>query len=109
MNSLCKLGIVALVFMSATFLRGQGPQDRDKIKTLKIAFITERLSLSSSEAEAFWPRYNAYEEKRRALQERQHREVYDKISNAGSLTEKEARNLLDLYISMEAEEEQTGT
>lgn len=105
MNNLCKLGVMTLVLMSATLLRGQGPQDRNKIKSLKIAFITERLSLSSSEAEAFWPRYNAYEDKRDALQGRQHREVYDKIKNSGSLDEKEAKNLLDLYIAMEAEEE----
>ena len=94
-----------MVLMSAALLRGQGPQDRNKIKALKIAFITERLSLSSSEAEAFWPRYNAYEDKREALQERQHREVYDKIRNLESLDEKQSKILLDRYIAMEAEEE----
>lgn len=33
----------------------------EKIQSLKIAFITERLQLTSSEAQKFWPIYNDYE------------------------------------------------
>lgn len=37
-------------------------QDRDdKIRALKIAFLTERLQLTSNEAQKFWPVYNKYE------------------------------------------------
>ncbi len=34
----------------------------DKIKALKIAFITEKLNLSEKEAQQFWPIYNSYHE-----------------------------------------------
>ncbi len=34
----------------------------EKIKALKIAFITQKLQLTSSEAEIFWPVYNQYED-----------------------------------------------
>lgn len=34
----------------------------DKIQALKIAFITQKLELTSFEAQKFWPVYNVYDE-----------------------------------------------
>ena len=34
---------------------------REKIQALKVAFITQKLHLSPSEAEKFWPVYNQYD------------------------------------------------
>jgi hypothetical protein len=34
---------------------------REKIQALKIAFITQKLELTSDEAQRFWPVYNRYE------------------------------------------------
>lgn len=36
--------------------------NNDRIKTLKIAYITEHLDLTKNEAEKFWPIYNAFED-----------------------------------------------
>ena len=36
--------------------------DKEKIKALKVAHITEQLDLTAKEAQAFWPVYNANEE-----------------------------------------------
>lgn len=33
----------------------------DKVQALKIAFITQKLELTSSEAQKFWPVYNVYD------------------------------------------------
>ena len=46
---------------------GRDPQAREKIRAAHAAYVTERLALSSSEAEKFWPVYREYTEKRRAL------------------------------------------
>lgn len=35
-------------------------QRSEKIQALKIAFITQKLRLTSAEAEKFWPVYNSY-------------------------------------------------
>ena len=43
---------------------------KDRIKALKTAFITEKLNLSASEAEKFWPIYNAYSDENRTLKHR---------------------------------------
>ncbi len=39
----------------------------ERIKSLKIAFITEKLGLSPEESEKFWPVYNQMEAERAAL------------------------------------------
>ena len=40
---------------------------REKIQALKIAFITQKLGLSSEEAQRFWPVYNQYESEMKSL------------------------------------------
>ena len=51
------------LFTIFTFLlaNAQNGQRIEKIQALKIAFITQRLDLTSAEAEKFWPLYNEYE------------------------------------------------
>lgn len=40
---------------------------KDKIESQKIAFITQKLSLTSDEAKVFWPIYNEYQTKKEAI------------------------------------------
>jgi hypothetical protein len=51
------------VFGSFSFVMAQNAnsQRTEKIKALKIAFITQKLQLTSAEAEKFWPVYNQYD------------------------------------------------
>lgn len=95
------------IFMLFTALSfAQEKPDWEKIKSLKVAFITEKLSLSSKEAQEFWPVYNAYEEKRDALRKREHTEIRNKIKNVERLSEKESAQLLKQHIQLEEEEEE---
>ena len=60
-----KIIIVLLLLTSFNFY-AQGDnmkEKREQIKTMKIAFLTTELDLSSTEAEKFWPIYNTFEEK----------------------------------------------
>lgn len=57
-----KTGLVLLMLlMISTTLFAQPGKYRERIKALKIAYITEKLNLSSKQAEQFWPVYNEYE------------------------------------------------
>ena len=38
-----------------------GTKSAKKLQALKIAFITQKLQLTSAEAEKFWPVYNQYD------------------------------------------------
>lgn len=56
-----KVLLLILIF-SGLFYSGFAQQKQDeKLRALKIAFITERLQLTSDEAQKFWPVYNSYE------------------------------------------------
>lgn len=43
---------------------GPSPSGAERVKALKVAFITKALDLTSEEAEKFWPIYNEYQDKR---------------------------------------------
>ncbi|HET7119231.1 MAG TPA: hypothetical protein VFI29_22240 [Hanamia sp.] len=52
--------IILVFFGSFSFAYAQNGQRAEKIQALKIAFITQKLHLTSAEAEKFWPVYNEY-------------------------------------------------
>jgi len=61
--------ILLMIAGSISFVKAQddtGPR-AEKIQALKIAFITQKLQLTSDEAEKFWPVYNQYENEIRNL------------------------------------------
>ena len=86
-----------------TVFYGQRRPDREKIKSLKVAFITERLNLSSEEAQAFWPIYNAHEEKMEGFRQRERMEIFDKLKDLETVSEADATELLDAYMALEEE------
>lgn len=82
---------ILLTLFVASSLFAQRP-DREKIKALKIAHITEQLDLSQEEAQKFWPVYNANEDARNNIRTsslERHQEI-----SADQLTESEAKALL---------------
>ena len=98
------INVLFTVFLLASSLTF-GQSKKDKIKSLKVAFMTERLDLSSKEAQEFWPLYNKYEEDRNDLRRKQHEEIRTKIKNVNDISEKEAKELLDRYLRYEQDEE----
>jgi len=74
---------------------------RDKLKAYKTAFITEKLDLSSKEAEKFWPIYNDFEDKMFELKVLKRREAHKQIMEQGgvdSLKQEDAEKLLRKLI-----------
>ena len=62
-NLLHKPAILALilVWMLGAKVNAQStPATREKVESMRIAFITERLNLTPEEAKQFWPIYNNY-------------------------------------------------
>lgn len=59
--------ILLLIVGSLSGIKVQA-QDKEKIQSLKIAFITQKLQLTPDEAQKFWPIYNQYDQEIRALQ-----------------------------------------
>jgi hypothetical protein len=91
------------LFSNALFY-GQRDVDKDKIKTLKIAYLTEKLNLTSKEAQTFWPIYNDYQDEKEKLRNKGSVEIISKIKDADNVSEKDAAQLLDKVILYEVEE-----
>jgi len=53
--------LILTIFGSYSFTLAQNGNGRERIQALKVAFITQKLHLTASEAEKFWPVYNQYE------------------------------------------------
>lgn len=76
-------------------------EGRDKIKALKIAYITEQLNLTTSEAESFWPIYNAYNKEQNTIRSTHKQTLRKSIKNKGevdNLNEDEAEKLISLKL-----------
>ena len=70
-----KTTLFVSVMLLATLVQAQ-PRDmrqkREDIKTAKIGIITQRLELSTGQAQKFWPIYNEYEKKQKELRKSMH-------------------------------------
>ena len=71
-NLKMKKYILLLLVMLGSFagIKAQDGNDTraEKIQALKIAFITQKLQLTTQEAEKFWPVYNQYDNEIRNIQ-----------------------------------------
>lgn len=85
-------------------------KSREKIKALKVSFLTEQLSLTKKEAEKFWPVYNAHDNKYNKFIRNQLIEVKREIYKAGGIDNisdkraKELFNVMRLYEKKKHEE-----
>ena len=93
--------LIIILFLSLNALsQGRG----EKLKALKVAFITERLDLTQEEAQEFWPIYNAYEDNERKLRMDTFEERKD--LDVETLSETEANELINNFTKAENERHQ---
>lgn len=97
--------LTLLLLMAFWGAKAQDRPDWDKIASLKIAFLTERLELTTTEAQNFWPIYNEYEAKKTEFHKREHRDIKGKIKNPATLSDTEAITLLNQIIKLEEEKQ----
>lgn len=104
-----KISTLVLLFLSITTFAQGGKfrekiqQKKDQVKSMKIAFITSELNLTPDEAAKFWPLFNEFEEKQKAIRQDKIKNYIDRSQSSEKLTEKEALNLL---TQMETAEEE---
>jgi hypothetical protein len=94
---------VLIVFFCGISVFAQS--SKEKIKSLKVAFITKELALTSAEAEKFWPFFNTYEDRQFEIRFKKIKEIKKKMDKPGvdKLTEKEATALLTQLEEAEQE------
>ena len=102
MKKLIFLSILSIFSFSMVIAQEKGGATSEmfeKIKAEKISFFTEKLSLTSAEAQAFWPVYNEFEEKRFDIQRQKHDFEHMPDEKFNSLTDSEIDQNTSNYIS----------
>lgn len=100
MKKIITLLILFFVTISINAQSTSREQHREKIKSLKVAYITEELNMSSDVAQKFWPIYNSYECLKMDLHEREH----VKLNGVENISEAKAEDMLQEYLAVEKEE-----
>ena len=94
--------ILFLLMTSISF--AQGFRDKkEKVKALKVAYITEQLDLTTEEAQKFWPIYNTFDDKQAELRHEKMRAILDRFEpgSVEKLSEKDASTLLTQMETIE--------
>ncbi|WP_179317013.1 Spy/CpxP family protein refolding chaperone [Winogradskyella undariae] len=91
-NSQNRISFTVVLFLLFSVSLFAQKIDREKIKALKIAHITEKLDFTKTEAQKFWPIYNANENAENELREKSMTRRKEK--KAENLSESEAKTLL---------------
>lgn len=103
-----KILSVLLVIISLNAFAQDGPfvrKKKEQIKSMKIAFITNELSLTPDEATKFWPLFNAFEDKQQEIKKQKMKSYLERSDDDSfdKLTDKEATTMLAQMESSEDE------
>lgn len=97
--------LITCLFLSLTLgfssFAQERNESREKIKALKIAYLTEQLALTTIEAEKFWPIYNAFDKEQHDLRNKQRFEMRKALRNERAvdvIDEKDAEKLVNLKL-----------
>lgn len=96
------IGATAVWAQNASDDGGQGfkaEQAAQKIAALRKGYITDKLALTREEAEKFWPIYEEYKRKERALHQKAKRGGKKKPFD--EMTEEEARRFVEKHLELE--------
>src|SRR5688572_4340500 len=107
MKTVFKLLLLMIIAVPALAQDDDLPQEADpnvksKIRAAHVAYITDQLALTPEEAEKFWPIYNEFLEKRKALKQAyRHRKMNPDPKKTADENDKD---LVDLGFKVKQEE-----
>lgn len=107
MKNIKRIAVLGLIFLLSTTVFGQPKKgnkpNQEKIKAMKIGFITEKLNLTTQEAQKFWPVYNEFENKMDKFR-KQRREDHKKYMSILEKNDAEIEKMVDNYIIIQQKE-----
>ena len=88
--------IILFLFSIHSFSQTKDKEKREKIRSLKVGFLTTELSLTPDEAAVFWPLYNAFDNKQNEIRSKKTKSLIDRMDDEAfaKMSEKEAFALL---------------
>lgn len=104
--------VLALTIVTLGFVMPAWAQDkpadtmqlvREKIRADKKLFIGQNMQLTESEAKAFWPLYDRYQNDLAKLNDRTIKLIQEYAKNYKTLTDEAAQKLLDEFLAIDAD------
>ncbi|MCK0109304.1 sensor of ECF-type sigma factor [Flavobacteriaceae bacterium S0825] len=92
--------LLLLIICFSSYAQRDRKEMQEKIKAQKVAFITDKLDLTSNEAQKFWPVYNAFEERTNQIRRSDLYKIRS-VMKKENLTEKEAQDILVKFMAVE--------
>ncbi len=108
-----KLAIATLFLLTTSLLTlaqpgpgGPPPEGkkRERIEAMKIGFITDQLQLTPTEAQAFWPVYNQYQDELEKLRKSRKENLLNARANFDELSDSDVEKLVDNEIAFRQSE-----
>lgn len=86
-----------LLFTCSFYAQEKINDKKEQIKSLKVAFLTTELDLSSQESENFWPLFNTYDNKQFEIRHQKMKAFKSKLNNdaLNKMSEKDATAFLN--------------
>jgi hypothetical protein len=78
--------------------------NRDKIESLKVGFISTQLNLSTEEAERFWPVYNKFNDEQIKLKRNAKLNILDELDAVNTMSASDADKYLQEMIQFKSNE-----
>ena len=88
--------IIALVF--STLAIAQRP-NKERVRLLKVAYITEKLDLSVEESQTFWPIYNVYDAQMGEIHTKERKLLRSIKNNWEEVSEEKAKEGVSILLS----------
>lgn len=93
--------ILTLLIATTAISQENKESKREKIKALKVAFITERLELTPDEAQTFWPVYNVYDGRMNDIYDNERKVMRELRSEFDTMDEATATSTLSNIQALE--------
>ena len=99
MKKIILFSILSLCLITTVFAQRSGERMKNRMGNYQIAFITDKLNLTSDEAQKFWPIYNQYKDQTKKLRQeaRAQKEIND-------MTDAEAEQFIKSSFEKDAKE-----
>ncbi|MFT6066526.1 MAG: hypothetical protein ACJAYY_001824 [Paraglaciecola sp.] len=94
--------IPIFLFCTLSIFAQKKRESREKIRTLKIAYVTEKLNLTENEAQKFWPIYNTYNKEEYTLRSSYRfslKKAIEKNETLDNVSEEDSKKLIALKLS----------
>jgi len=112
MKKITHILIILFLFAGFSITAQDKKGSHDKIKALKVAYLTEQLELSPDEAAKFWPIYNKYDKKLMELRFSEGIRIKNEVKELGgvdALNDKQAKEITKDFLALDETTHETMT